>query len=362
MRIAFLATGFPDYSVEAATALAKRADVLLAGDRDRLRADSSLEKLERFRERGRLLSFRQNSLRRRVQTVLATTARIARFRPDVIVAHEHAHPHIAWLHRILGLNAKILLIIHDPIPHEGRDGDFATRNARHIAVQRRIATAYLVHGDYCAQALAAVANPDGRAIVTVPHGPVLRPEKIIPPPAVPKFLMFGRMEEYKGLDLLLDAFRILRRRGKHYHLQIAGAGPSLDALQGDFEALGNCDIRNAFIPREDAIQDLSSASMVLAPYREATQSGVVAAAFANGRGVIATRVGGLPDFIRDGVNGLLVPGGSASDFADAIERAATSPDLVEEISNGAKKSAASEMSWDVVANIIIEQASFQGKK
>jgi len=56
------------------------------------------------------------------------------------------------------------------------------------------------------------------------------------------------------------------------------------------------------------------------PYRSGTQSGVVPLAYAHGRGVVTTRVGGLAEAVRDGETGLLVPPGDAAALAEALER------------------------------------------
>ncbi|MFM8409025.1 MAG: glycosyltransferase, partial [Alphaproteobacteria bacterium] len=67
--------------------------------------------------------------------------------------------------------------------------------------------------------------------------------------------------------------------------------------------------------------DLFAASdVVVLPYRDGTQSGVVPLAWAHGRPVVTTAVGGLPEAVDDGATGLLVPPGDARALADALER------------------------------------------
>ena len=102
---------------------------------------------------------------------------------------------------------------------------------------------------------------------------------------------------------------------------------------------------------------------MVAPYSEATQSGVVAAAFANGRPVIATAVGGLPDFVIHNRNGLLVPPHDPLALADAILAIIEDRALLARLSAGAAASAAMEMSWDRFADIILDHiAGWDGLK
>jgi glycosyltransferase involved in cell wall biosynthesis len=78
---------------------------------------------------------------------------------------------------------------------------------------------------------------------------------------------------------------------------------------------------------------------VVLPYREASQSGVVPLAFANGRPVIATDVGALGEAVEDGVNGLLVESATVEGLRDAIVRLFTEPGLLTTLAGGAQETA-----------------------
>jgi glycosyltransferase involved in cell wall biosynthesis len=75
-----------------------------------------------------------------------------------------------------------------------------------------------------------------------------------------------------------------------------------------------------FIPVSEIATYFAAADVVLAPYRTEAQSGVALTAFHFGRPVIASTVGGLPEIVRDGENGLLVPPDDANALAAAIDR------------------------------------------
>jgi glycosyltransferase involved in cell wall biosynthesis len=167
--------------------------------------------------------------------------------------------------------------------------------------------------------------------------------------------MFGRMEEYKGLDVLLSAARILHSVGSQIEIRLAGAGSELDRLRTAFDALPNCSIASGFIPRELAIEEFRQASLVVAPYTQASQSGVVSAAFANGRSVVASAIGGLPDFIVPGRNGWLVPPNDSAALADALREVTGDRRLLETLSAGAQASAEQELSWETFADRVVGQ-------
>jgi glycosyltransferase involved in cell wall biosynthesis len=137
-----------------------------------------------------------------------------------------------------------------------------------------------------------------------------------PPPAVPPLtvLFFGRVLPYKGLEVLLTAFRSLDPA--RFRLIIAGKGdvPANSAA--------NVEIDNRFVTDERLPGFFQRAHVVALPYHAASQSGVAQMAFAFGKPVLATRVGALPDIVHHESNGLLVPPGDPAALAEALERMA----------------------------------------
>ena len=106
----------------------------------------------------------------------------------------------------------------------------------------------------------------------------------------------------------------------------ARPGTAPTELRAQVRELGlddRVEIRDRFIPNDEAALLFSAADASLLPYRSATQSGVVPLSFTYGRPVIATRVGGLPAAVADGVDGILCEPDPA-DVARAIERMAAS--------------------------------------
>jgi glycosyltransferase involved in cell wall biosynthesis len=154
-------------------------------------------------------------------------------------------------------------------------------------------------------------------------------------------LAFGAIRPYKGIDVALEA---LARIGPEVHVRLTVAGVFWDGgeeLRGRVHALGleeRVELRDEFVSNEDAALLFMAADASLLPYRSATQSGVVQLSFAYGTPVIATSVGGLPEAIEDGVDGILCPPGDAAALADAILRLpATRGTLAAGVRRGAQR-------------------------
>ena len=119
-----------------------------------------------------------------------------------------------------------------------------------------------------------------------------------PPPAGAhggrlRLLSFGRLLPYKGLDLLADSIEQLGSR-REFELRVVGSGPEgpvLERLRG----LANVTVENRWVPEPELGTLLGWADALILTHREASQSGVAAAALAARRWIVATRVGGLAE-------------------------------------------------------------------
>lgn len=163
-----------------------------------------------------------------------------------------------------------------------------------------------------------------------------------------RMLFFGRIEAYKGLDVLVDAFEKARRANGEIELSVMGAGPIAPELAARMSALG-VNLRNEWIPTGDMPSIIASHGVFVLPYTSATQSGIAAIALANGLPSIGTAVGALPEQVMDGRNGLIVPPGDADALADAMVKLAGDESLAREMSVQTLEIARELYSWDVIA-------------
>jgi len=138
-------------------------------------------------------------------------------------------------------------------------------------------------------------------------------------------LFFGLIRDYKGLDLLLDAWAKLRQTGFTENKKLVVAGEfytdKTKYLQ-QIERLGLCEdvlLRDHFIRDYDVKYYFSMADVVVQPYKSATQSGVTQIAYQFETPMIVTNVGGLPEIVPDGQTGFVVEP-DAQAIAQAIEK------------------------------------------
>jgi len=148
----------------------------------------------------------------------------------------------------------------------------------------------------------------------------------------PVILFFGFIRKYKGLDILLDALRVLEENPKSDPDSRRGPSPKL-LIAGEFyedekpyqQQINTLGIRDSLILRTDFIPDsevkyyLCAADAVVQPYRNATQSGVTPLAYHFEKPMIVTNVGGLPSLVPHEKAGLVAEP-TAESIADAILR------------------------------------------
>ena len=133
-------------------------------------------------------------------------------------------------------------------------------------------------------------------------------------------LFFGFIRKYKGLEILLEAMKILNEQGQQIKLLIAGEfyedRKNYEALIADPGIKENLILHTDFIPDSEVKYYLCAADCVVQPYRNATQSGVTPLSYHFEKPMIVTNVGGLPDMVPAKVG--LVAEPNAKDIAQKI--------------------------------------------
>jgi glycosyltransferase involved in cell wall biosynthesis len=137
-------------------------------------------------------------------------------------------------------------------------------------------------------------------------------------------LFFGFIRKYKGLDILLAAFKILKSATKIPNLKLLIAGEFYDDEKNYETLLNHAAIKNDlilhtyFISNNEVKYYLCAADCVIQPYRSATQSGVTPLAYHFEIPMIVTNVGGLPSLVPDKKAGLIAEP-NAESIANKIE-------------------------------------------
>lgn len=188
------------------------------------------------------------------------------------------------------------VMVHDAQRHPG-DG-FPLQMTLQRALLRQAGTLFALTR-HVADQLRAQAHRHGQPITLATHPPFAfnpAPPHVRAHGGRMRLLTFGRLMPYKGLDLLADAMQRLPDPAA-FELRVVGAGPEspdLDRLR----ALPGVTVENRWVPEVELGHLLGWADAVVLTHREASQSGVAAAAAVAGRWIVATRVGGLAEQLQ----------------------------------------------------------------
>ena len=160
---------------------------------------------------------------------------------------------------------------------------------------------------------------------------------------------FGRIEPYKGLDLLVGAFEKSKTQG--LKLLIAGSGTIEPSLLERIQQNKDIELINRYIDDNEFQPLLDSVDFVVLPYKRASQSGVIPMCFAYGKTVIATNVGALIEQVPDGTGVITAP--DITSLTKEIDQLYSKPELIIKYGNAAKSYAEKELSWDYSAELLL---------
>ena len=195
----------------------------------------------------------------------------------------------------------------------------------------------LIRQGYRADSLTVIRNGIVPArFRSMPGASQLRQEFHIPEGA-PIVLVLSRLNPMKGVEYFLDAASVVSRELPDARFLIVGDGLSKFHLQERAASLGLAD-RVLFTGfRTDVPQLLSEASLSVLPSLSEGLSNTLLESMAAGVPVVATRVGGNPEIVEDGVSGLLVPPRDSAALADAMSRILRDPVLASAVQEAGRR-------------------------
>ncbi|QDA35823.1 glycosyltransferase family 4 protein (plasmid) [Paracoccus liaowanqingii] len=323
LKVLLLVSDLEDYTIAFTNGLAHHVDVILAVPRRQYTAladwiDPSVDL--------RLLDWPRHRSPANIGLIAALWRLVRREHPDVIHILSN---NTLWLNLVVPFwrGIPVVTTIHDVTLHPG-DRETATLPAWAPRLMARQSAHIVVHGDGLKAHAVEVFRKDGRAVHVLPH------------PAMPRYallaereglrrrsdgtfrvLMFGRIFAYKGLDLLMRAENLLRDM-PDLRIVVAGRGDDPMTMRNRMGDPTKYDIRHRFILDREVAQLFLDADIVVLPYSEASQSGVLHLAGTFSRPVVATEVGEVGPAVRDHDLGLVVPVADAQALASAIRRLA----------------------------------------
>ncbi len=169
-------------------------------------------------------------------------------------------------------------------------------------------------------------------------------------------LFFGFIKKYKGLDNLIKAFSIVRKKYKNTKLLIAGEVYGNDAeyieMLKKYSLKDSVIFKNEYIAESDVEKYFKASDVLVLPYKHATQSGILNIAYDMNLPTIATPTGSLSDFVGNAKTGIICKSISPVSIAEAVIEFINSDKMkfIENIKKEKKK-----YSWERFSDIILEE-------
>lgn len=173
-------------------------------------------------------------------------------------------------------------------------------------------------------------------------------------PIEPTILFFGRIWPYKGLEYLIEAEPAISRQVPNVNIVIAGRGEKLARYRRLMSDPRRFEVHDRFVTREDREELFRRASVVVLPYVHASSSAVIPIAYAHGKPVVVTSVGGLPDDVEDGRTGLVVPPRDPAALAGALVRLLRDDRLRRELGEAGRRKLEVENAPELVGRRALE--------
>jgi glycosyltransferase involved in cell wall biosynthesis len=255
---------------------------------------------------------------------------------------------------------KLYHTAHNVLPHNAKKYDFLLQK-----IVYKSSKGIIAHSNFIRNKIITDFNINPAKLRVIPHGnfDFYRPqEKLTKEDARRHFglqdedkvlLFFGGIREYKGLDTLLEAFRIIKDED-HYKLLIAGA-PQDKQSASKYEKLirqittnGKILYNFSFIPNDDVARYFISSDVLILPYKNIYHSGLVHLAYSFGKPIIAARVGDFEEVIDQDKSGLLLDENTAEDLACKI-RMFFSNENRDQMENYVLNLNTGKYSWDTIS-------------
>jgi glycosyltransferase involved in cell wall biosynthesis len=177
-------------------------------------------------------------------------------------------------------------------------------------------------------------------------------EKILIPEGVVTFLFFGQIKKVKGLDILIRAASNLYYKDTDHRFILLIAGKFWHEDKDYYLSLiENSGIKDKIISRFEFIPDdelpvyFSMADIVVLPYREIYQSGVLLLSMSYSKPVIASNIPGMSSIVEDGKNGWLFESESIEDLEKVLKKAIASRHCLRELGSNAKSLMDKNYDW-----------------
>ena len=352
MRTVVIAFTNIEYTIELAEALSELIDVILMIPEHQANRFKHVIKHDI-----KLDTFIQPRLRSlsNLLYIFSITKKINRLNADVIHI-QRGHP---WFNLVLKfLKCKVIVTtVHDVELHSGdkessRIPQFTNKKPIKYANQ------VIVHGKELKREMIRKSYKNGDCINVINRGINSIYRRYIKTQIKEEentILYFGRIWRYKGIKYLIEAEPLISEIIPNIKIIIAGRGEDFrERYQKLVVNKEKYTIYNEHISNEKVAELFLRCSIVVLPYIDASQSGVIPLAYAFKRPVVVTNVGSLPEVVDDGETGYIVPPRDPKKLAEAIINLLKDNKKIKRMGQNAYKKGKEELSWDSIALKTVE--------
>jgi len=288
-------------------------------------------------------------------SLFRTVKKIKDFNPDIL----HLQGEHPWFNLILPFLTKkypLVATVHDVVLHVG---DVKSRKIPPFIYRLpvRYAEEIIVHGEKLKKEMMEKYNISVDNIHVIPRGVnsiykrflkrnIEEEEHLI--------LFFGRIYEYKGLRYLIEAEPLITEKVPKAKIIIAGRGENFGKYLKMMVHRKKFIIHNQAISGRMVAELFQRASVVVLPYIEASQSGIVPLAYAFKKPVVVTDVGSIPEVVDDGKTGYVVPPRDPERLAQAIIDLLMDREKRRKMGENGYRKTEEELSWDNIAAKTVE--------
>jgi glycosyltransferase involved in cell wall biosynthesis len=291
---------------------------------------------------------RMRQIFKQVRMAFDLVRQIRAFNPDVI----HLQLGHLWFN-LLALpflrRFPLVLTVHDSVVHLGDASTGKTPQWVYdygcLRARERI-----VHAQHVKDLLVKRLSIPASTVHLIPHVMVGDVDHVAADEVqeMATVLFFGRIWPYKGLEYLIRAEPSITSRVPQAKIVIAGAGEDFTRYRQMMVNADNFVVLNEIVSDGKRAELFRQASVVVLPYIEASQSGIISIAYRFAKPVVATRVGGLPEMVDDEQTGFLIPPRDVEALANAVVTLLTNDELRKRLGQNGNRKVNSECAPAVV--------------
>ncbi|WP_405410895.1 glycosyltransferase family 4 protein [Maribacter sp. Asnod1-A12] len=227
--------------------------------------------------------------------------------PDFIHLDDFSSRTLFFLSYFIKYRKKIVASIHDPLTHSG---EFELQREVYRKIWFYLIPMFVVFSEFSKTILKPQLSKN-KEITVLKLMPYTVYKSFLAQDVINKhqpkeYISFvGRISPYKGIDIFVEAAKTISKSFPEAKFLIGGKtarGYQLDFLSSSHD---NITINHKFLSNSELSSIIIKSKLIVCPYKDATQSGVIMTSYALGCPVLVTPVGGLPEYVAHNINGMI---------------------------------------------------------